>query len=84
MLKLPHRDLTKDTISTLLSMGQILWVKIWSLMVGSNRRPMVYDTIALPTELIRHSIEKTGFEPVTSALSGHCATTAPLLEKKYG
>ena len=28
MLKLPHRDLTKDTISTLLSMGQILWVKV--------------------------------------------------------
>lgn len=57
---------------------------LWSLMVGSNRRPMVYDTIALPTELIRQSIEKTGFEPVASALSGRCATTAPLLEKNMG
>lgn len=68
MLKLPHRDLTKDTISTLLSMGQILWVKIWSLMVGSNRRPMVYDTIALPTELIRHvRMFYTGYHPAIRA-----------------
>lgn len=39
---------------------------------------------ALPTESIKHSIEKTGFEPVASALSGRCATTAPLLEKNMG
>ena len=38
---------------------------------------------ALPTEL--HSkFRAAGFEPVASALSGRCATTAPLLEKNMG
>gem|GEM_PF-3935387 len=31
----------------------------WSREEGSNLRPAVYDTAALPTELSRHSYEKS-------------------------
>ena len=36
----------------------------WSFVAGSNCRPMVYDTIALPTELTKHGrMFYTGYHP---------------------
>lgn len=66
--------------ANLMGEGEIFTL-LWSLMADSNCRPAHYECATLPTESIKHSIEKTGFEPVASALSGRCATTAPLLEK---
>ena len=66
--------------ANLMGEGEI-FTRLWSLMADSNCRPAHYECATLPTESIKHSIEKTGFEPVASALSGRCATTAPLLEK---
>lgn len=69
--------------ANLMGEGEIFTL-LWSLMADSNCRPAHYECATLPTESIKHSIEKTGFEPVASALSGRCATTAPLLEKNMG
>lgn len=69
--------------ANLMGEGEIFTL-LWSLMADSNCRLAHYECATLPTESIKHSIEKTGFEPVASALSGRCATTAPLLEKNMG
>ncbi len=53
---------------------------------GSNRRPMLYESIALPTELHWHALEPLiGIEPMTSSFvyTSPCGRTRLYLSPKW-